>query len=408
MSYRILAALIFCLALAGCRPQDGRTRVVIWHQKTGAERAFFERAVERYNASHQDHAIDILYRTTEELRNLYIIASVGGKGPDVIFGPSDNVGVLSLTETILPIDSVLSDDYLEEFTDEGVVRWRGTPWMAADQVGNHLALVYNKELLPHVPQTWEQLIPLLKNATRDFDGDGSPDQYGLVWNYREPFFFIPFLTGFGGRVMNENGEPTLNTPAMIKAINFVLELRNKHKVIPRESSYSVAEALFKDGRAAAIINGPWAWSGYGEAGIDYGITRIPKIAATGKWCAPFISAKGYAVNASIDRSKIGYVRQVLTYLTGREMQNAMAQQLSTIPVVPGVEQERFVRESPMLQASIRQMKVGHPMPLAPQLRQVWDGMRGPYQLVMSGDVHPKKGAQLMQKSVEERIADAKL
>jgi arabinogalactan oligomer/maltooligosaccharide transport system substrate-binding protein len=44
--------------------------------------------------------------------------------------------------------------------------------------------------------------------------------------------------------------------------------------------------------------------------------------------------------------------------------------------------------------------------MAPQLRQVWDGMRGPYQLVMNGAVTAEEGARLMQAEVEKRIADA--
>jgi len=71
-----------------------------------------------------------------------------------------------------------------------------------------------------------------------------------------------------------------------------------------------------------------------------------------------------------------------------------------------------VRESPefknndFLQASLRQLEVGKAMPMAPQLRQVWDGMRGPYQLVMNGAVTAEEGARLMQAEVEKRIADA--
>ena len=41
-------------------------------------------------------------------------------------------------------------------------------------------------------------------------------------------------------------------------------------------------------------------------------------------------------------------------------------------------------------------------------RQVWDGMRGPYQLVMNGQLSPREGAALMQQEVEKRIADSAL
>src|SRR6056297_19332 len=120
MIRRLCLLAVFVLGLVGCRPaDDGTPRVRIWHQKTGAERDFFNEAVARFNAAQDTLVIEPLYRETEELRNLFVVGSVGGQGPEIIFGPADNVGVLAVTETIMPIDRVFSADYLAEFTDEG-------------------------------------------------------------------------------------------------------------------------------------------------------------------------------------------------------------------------------------------------------------------------------------------------
>ncbi len=401
-------AAVLLATLAGCGPEDERVRIRIWHQKIGPERAFFQEAIARYNAREDSVIVEALYRENEENRNLYIIASVGGKGPDLFFGPADNVGVLAVTETILPLGRVLPESYLAQFTEEGIVSYNGTPWLVADQIGNHLMLVFNEAMIPTAPETSDELIRVLQENTRDTDGDGRPDEYGLTWNYREPFFFIPFLTGFGGWIMDEDGNPTLDTPEMVEAIEFVLDLRDRYKVIPAESDYEVAEALFKDGRAASVINGPWAWAGYAEAGIDYDLARIPKISSTGRWAAPVVSAKGYSVNANLPKEKLPHVRDLLRYLTGPEMQRAMAEELATVPVIASVRHAEAVQENPLLQASLRQIEVSRPMPIAPAMRQYWDGMRGPYQLIMNGAVTPEEGARLMQESVEERLADALL
>jgi maltose-binding protein MalE len=164
--------------------------------------------------------------------------------------------------------------------------------------------------------------------------------------------------------------------------------------------------MFKDGTAAAIINGPWAWAGYGEAGINYGLTRIPYMTETGNWCSPLVSAKGYSVNTNLAPERVQYVRQVLEYLTDASIQTRMAEELATIPVIASVRESPEFKNNDFLQASLRQLEVGKAMPMAPQLRQVWDGMRGPYQLVMNGAVTAEEGARLMQAEVEKRIADA--
>ena len=397
--------LIFTLFATSCAPPDERVRIRIWHQKNDAERTFFEDAVAAYNASHPDRVVEVLYKETEELRNLFIVASVGGQGPELVYGPSDNLSVFALTGAIAPITTVLDSAYLAQFDASGVISWNDEAWMVGDQVGNHLTLVYNRALMPVPPETTDEMIAMLQALTTDTDGDGRIDRYGLTWNYTEPFFFIPFLTGFGGWMIDDDGQPTLDTEATVKAIQFVLDLRDRYQVIPRESDYNIAETLFKEGRAAAIINGPWAWAGYGDAGIDYGLARIPVMSETGLWSAPVISSKGYSVNTNLEDDLKPYVREVLVYLTDASMQRQMAERLAAIPTLASVRADSVVMANPILRASLRQVEVGLPMPLAPQLRQVWDGMRGPYQLVMNGAISAEEGARQMQAEVEKRIAD---
>jgi maltose-binding protein MalE len=398
----VLVGLLLVPLLAGCSEPDDRVRIRIWHQKTGAERDFFNEVVARYNAENPGIVIEPLYRETEELRNLFVIASVGGQGPEIIFGPADNVGVLAVTQTVRPIDEVLPHDYLAQFTPDGIVEWSGQRLLIADQLGNHLAFVYNKAFFERAPETTDELIEQLQRITT---GRGRDAVWGLAWNYREPFFFIPFLTGFGGWVMDEEGNPTLNTQATVDAIRFVIDLRDRYRVIPAEADYDVAEALFMEGRAAAIINGPWAWAGYERAGIDFGIAPIPRVSQTGHWAAPMVAAKGYSVNVNVSDEKLPYVRDVLMYLTGEEMQREMAQRLATIPTHRTVLESPVIQENPLLLASKAAMEKGRPMPVAPQMRQIWDGMRGPYQLVMNGAVTPEEGARRMQRDIEKRIAD---
>jgi maltose-binding protein MalE len=398
----LLLGLLLLPLLGGCSEPDDRIRIRIWHQKTGAEREFFNEMVARYNAANPDLVIDPLYRETEELRNLFVIASVGGQGPEIIFGPADNVGVLAVTQTIRPIDDVLDSSFLAGFTDDGIVDWEGQRLLIADQLGNHLVFVYNKKFFDRAPETTDELVEQLQRITT---GRGRDAVWGLAWNYREPFFFIPFLTGFGGWVMDEDGNPSLDNKATVDAIRFVIDLRDRYRVIPAEADYDVAETLFMEGRAAAIINGPWALGGYERAGIDFGIAPIPRVSETGLWSAPMVAAKGYSVNVNVSDDLLPHVRDVLMYLTGEEMQLAMAERISTIPTQRSVLNSDVIRENPLLVASMSAMEKGRAMPVAPQMRQIWDGMRGPYQLIMNGAVTPEEGARRMQRDAEKRIAD---
>ena len=151
---RCLLSCMLAVVLAACTPPRERTNeVVIWHQKTGAERAFFEEAVEEYNRRNPGDRLVALYREGEEMRNAFIIAAVAGQGPDLVFGPADNVALFSETRVIRPWDDVVGPKFLDAFTEEGVVEWQGRPWLVADQIGNQLMLVYDRQTVAKPPET---------------------------------------------------------------------------------------------------------------------------------------------------------------------------------------------------------------------------------------------------------------
>jgi maltose-binding protein MalE len=407
-SLKLAAALLATTLLASCnRPKDSRTHILIWHQKIGGERDLFNEQVSRFNAAHSDCVVETLYKENEELRNLFVIAAVAGQGPDLIYGPADNVGVFVTTQTIMPLDKIFSEEFFSRFVPQGTVSWKNARWLVADQIGNHLTLVYNIGLVPKPPATLDELITVGQSLTKDLNNDGKMDQYGLTWNYREPFFFIPFLTGFGGWVMDETGHPTLDNEKTVRAIQFVLDLRDKYKIIPKEGDYEIADMLFKEKRTAMIINGPWSWAGY-HVPRESMVAPLPVNAETGLWCAPMISAKGYSVNANVTPQKMEVIREVIDYLTSAPVQTEMSIKLATTPVDRAVLESADIRGNPALTASMQQIEHGRPMPVMPQMRAIWEGMRGPYQLVMSGAISAQEAAKRMQREAEKNIADSNL
>ena len=415
VSFPIMRALLFALVLilgvGGCTaptgpPPEGEPVVVrIWHQKDAAERTFLEDWAAAYNARQDSVQLDVLYKETEELRNHYVFAAIGGKGPDLIFGPADNMGTLGITDTIRPLDDLVDPAFLAGFTDDGRVMYDGHVYGLADQIGNHLTFVSNPDLLPDPPETLAELAALGSTLTKDTDGDGDPDEYALVWNYTEPFFFIPFLTSFGGWVMDDAGNPTLDTPETVAAIQYVLDLRDRYGVIPREADYETSKALFRDDYAAATIDGPWSWGGYQEAGVDVRLSLLPINEQTGLYAQPMAAAKAYSLNPAVPDWKLPTVLGILRLLTDDAIQADMARELATIPVRTAVRASDVMTSSATLLGSLAQIEHSRPMPTAPQMRQIWDAMRGPYQLVMNGQVSAAQGARLMQQQAEKRIAD---
>ena len=146
---------------------------------------------------------------------------------------------------------------------QGLVDWKGSHWLAADQIGNHLTLVYNKALVPKPPETLDELIATGRRLTSDENGDGKIGRYGLTWNYREPFFFIPFLTGFGGWVMDDERQPDARQrTAPCRPSSSFSTCATNTKSSRRKATTRSPTCFSRSSRTAMIINGPWSWGGY--------------------------------------------------------------------------------------------------------------------------------------------------
>ncbi len=393
--------LLLAMLLSSCARStlEDPHQIVIWHQMRPDERIVLKEVLDKYMEANPGIKITALYKETEELRSGFQIAAIGGAGPDIVYGPSDQVGPFQVMQIILPLDTLFSKEYLSKFNPKALVYDHGHLYQVADKIGNHLMLIYNKALLKTPPKTMDQLIAIGKKFTH------APNYYGLVWNYTEPYFFIPFLTGYGGWVMDSLGNPTLDTPAMVAALKFMKDLRDKYKIIPKSCDYETADALFKEGKAAMIINGPWSFGDYKKAGIDFGVTRIPFIEETGLWPAPMVSPIGFSINASIPKWKIPEVVKLIKYLLSPEVELDYTRHFDTIPTRMDVYDDPAVQDNPVVKESEYQMEVGKPMPIIPELRAVWDAMRPSYQAVLGGTETPEQAAKQMQKSAIEKIKE---
>jgi len=403
----IIAILFLCLIAMGCGKKSDPNEIIIWHQMRVDEREVLQRHLDNFMKLNHEIKVTQLYKETEELRSGFIIAAIGGQGPELVYGPEDQVGPFEIMKIIKPLDEIFSEEYLNNFNEKAKVYSNGKLWMLADKLGNHLTLVYNKALLKSPPETDRELIEIGKKLTLDKNNDGKTDQYGLVWNYTEPFFFIPFLTGYGGWVFDDSLNPTLNSQAMISGLKFIAELRDKHKIIPNEADYEIADVLFKEGRAAMLINGDWSWASYGKSGIDYGISPLPLIEETGLRAAPMVSAKGFSINANVKDDKLSIIKKLMEFLLSPENQLQTAKQLNTFPTRKEVYQDPFILKDEILQNSQKQIEFGKPMPIVSEMRAIWDAMRPSYQAVLGGTIGPEQAAIQMQKDAVKKIAELK-
>ena len=400
-----LIGLITLLTISCMRTSE---KIVVWSSMRPVERALLDTLLHEFSTSYPQYRFVQLFYAPEEARTNFIISSLAGKGPALIHGANDNIGPFVELDVIQPLEAFFSKTELDSFLDSPFpanTYFKGHLFQIADRVGNHLCLIYNKRLVKKPPQTMSELIAMGQKLTVDKNGDGKPERYAIAWNYTEPFFFIPFITGYGGWLFDENYHPTLNTEATKKAAQLIYNLVNKYKIMPKEADYEIANALFKDGLSAMIINGPWSFATYLRNNIPIGIARIPKIDETGLWPAPLVSPMGYSLNKNLTGQKRRVAVKLLKYLTSEEVQLRFIKLSGTIPSLKTAFKDSLVQNNELIRSALDQLMVGKPMPVITEMRWIFDAMRPAYQGIFTGQVKPEQAVEQMQKLAEKLIRE---
>lgn len=405
---RAFSALAAAFLLVGCggsgqKKAAGPVTISIWEQMDPKEEERFQRHLQAYMTAHPGVKIENSHFNTEDLRSQFQNAANAGGGPDLVYGPSDQVGPFSVLKIITPIETLVPADVLAKFHRAAFDTLDGHIWALPDQIGNHLVLVYNRDLVAGAPADFEALMAEMKRQTIDENGDGTPDRFGIAFDTNEPFWLVPFISGFGGWVMDDQHQPTLATPAVVEALRLMAALKNDDKVMPRECNYQLMDTLFKEKKVAFIINGPWSWQSYIDAGMHIGLAPIPRINRTGLMPAPMSAAKGYSVNVNVPPDRKGAVVDLLLYLTSPEVEADFAD-LLILPSRLEALDSPTVMQNPLLAASRAAYDAGRRMPVVPEMRAIWDAMRPIQQAVMNGTVPPEAAAPRMQQDARDKIA----
>ena len=403
----IAACLAAVLAAGACGRVDRADQVVIWEQMDPREQAVLEEHIEAFRLAHPEFShlrISHANYNTEDLRTQFQTAALAYGGPNLVYGPSDQIGPFVVMGLVLPLDEVLAPAELARFDPSGLPTLEGHVWGLPDQVGNHLTLVANRAHVDTIPADTDAWLRQLRRIAADAHSDGRPEVYGVVFDRVEPFFLVPWLGGFGGWVMDDQANPTLDTAAMAGALAFLKQLKDEG-LMPRESDYQLADTLFKEGRAAYIVNGPWSWDGYREAGIEIELGLLPRVSSTGLWPTPMTAAKCYSINRYTDPRTMDATVALLRWLTSAEVQANLARRLAVLPGDLAVRQDPQLIADPLLAASRRQVEKGRIMPIVTEMRAIWDAMRPAYQSCLAGDLAPADAARQMQERAVRLIAE---
>ena len=188
---------------------------------------------------------------------------------------------------------------------------------------------------------------------------------------------------------------------MVDTLAFLHDIKFDDKLVPAESDYNGADTLFKEGKAAMIINGDWTLGAYKDQfGDDLGIARIPMVSSTGDWPAPYTSGKFFMIPTATEGATLAVVVDFVNFATNQENQLDMVTALGRLPALKTALEDSSVTSDPFLAGSAAQMVVGTPQPTVLEMRCNWDSMKPEMQAVLSDTKSPEDAAAAMQSAAD--------
>ncbi|MFN3699631.1 MAG: extracellular solute-binding protein, partial [Dictyoglomus sp.] len=237
--------------------------------------------------------IEITEVSFGDIKPKFITSAPTGEGPDIIVGAHDWVGELVVNGLLLPID-FLPQNILNQFTPVTLKamsyggKLYGIPYSM-----EAVALIYNKNLVPNPPTTYEALVRISKNLTKG-------GIYGFLYDYNNFYFSFPFFSTLGGYVFKETEKGLdpldigLANEGAIKGVEKLVNLF-KEGILKQGIDYQTTTSLFSEGKLGMMINGPWEIDNIKRAKINYGVAKLPKI--DGKPMRPFVGVQGFMINS---------------------------------------------------------------------------------------------------------------
>ena len=394
----IVLATVAVLASAGT--VLAQSQLVVWHGYRGDEKAAFEKVVDMYNQSRAAKGIKVttLAVPYDAYADKITAAVPRGRGPDVFIYAQDRMGGwVESGSTIEPLDFFLDEKITGRFlpTTMAAMTYQGIVYGLPLNY-KCITLIYNKKLVSTPPKTTGELVKLAKSLT-----DTKVGKFGLAYWFSDYYYHAALQNGFGGAVFDADRKPVLNSPADVKALEFLLGWL-KQGFLPQEPSTALITALFNEGKAAMIFSGPW-FLGEVNKDIPLGLAMLPTIdEAGGAPMRPWITVEGVYISASSKNKDAAF--DFATFLTDVPATTVLALEGGQTPANKGVYDDPRVANHPVLSAFRKQVEVAVPMPNLPEMSMVWSPATTAMNASVKGSASPKDALDQAEKEVIERIA----
>lgn len=318
-----------------------------------------------------------------DIRGKLATAGPSGEGPDIIIGAHDWLGELIQNGLIVPI--VLPTDVVKDFDPVAIdaFSWGGQLY-GLPYATECVALIYNKDIVPEVPATFEDLLATAKKLT-----DQEAGKYGFLIQEPDPYHTFALFSAGGGYIFGTTPDGKLN-PCDIGLDNAgaiagakILDQMVKDGIEVPGADYGTVTGLFNDGKLAMMIGGPWTLPDAQKAGINYGVAPIPPI--NGNKPKVFVGVQGFMVSA-FSKNKVLANLFIKDFLVNKDVMMELYNKGQRPPAyLPALNE---LKDNPDIQGFAASAANGYPMPKIPEMGSVWSAWSDALQLIVNQQQDP--------------------
>lgn len=336
-----------------------------------------------------DTGIEVTVETPENVTEVFQQEAAIGQGPDIFIWAHDRFGDWAKSGLLSPVEP---GSQVRAALDEAF--WGATQYNG-QTFGYPIAIegptqICNADIVSEPFAT----IADVKAAAPRLAADGKK---ALMWDYNNTYFTYGFLTAEGGYAFENvdgvyNPKATGMNNAGSKAGAAMIKDLIDSGVMPAGVDYGVFDAAFKAGEVACVINGPWAWADYRQAGIEIMLAPYPKVG--NGMPAGFTGVLSAGINSSTPNKDLA-----VEFLESYVLTEAGLKMIDDDRTLGAVTHKAFMAklaaDNQMLADAFAVWQAGEPMPNIPEMSAFWANMGPALTAITEG-----------RQSVDEALDDA--
>ncbi len=334
----------------------------------------------------------------------------GGQAPDVARWPARWIPQLVGKDALEPLDDLMQGEFYEQFY-EGMAEgckyegsYYGVPWASSNK-----CLFYNKDVFeaagldPENPglDTWDDMLDAATTITNNADTpalglagaeaiETGSQYYHYHWSH-------------GADLIDEEGQPVVNSEAGVQALTFYTDLHQEHGVTqssPLSSTRQDIRQLFENGSLGMVIAHVYAGLNIqeGDADFDFGIVQVPK-GPEGRYSLNTVDT--LAVLSQSDAKELAH--DLIEFYYDEERRFQYSSNKGFMPVVQSVGERDHFTESKVWAPFIEAGQYARARPKLSNFSEFNNRVVLAIQEALGGQKTPKEALDSAQSELEEMM-----